>query len=516
MAKNCNSCGTTKKSQCDFIPKYTNDCSSCGDRPTYGMNECVYICRENGRGEQVRDIYKSLISDNDTHPSDGVLSVPPTWKAVSLCALLGMEATPPDGNTVPNGAACVDGFMVISLSDGTAITTEVPCVEDTIDPNTDTVPNGGSCVDGFVNISMSDGTSVVTQVPCVVDTDTVNPNAVLNITNPNDGDGIIVINVAPNDGTAPYDLTLPEPPLVETDGVHYSGAPTIAGTVVTFPTVNDIDESPATPITLDLAAFISPPDGPVTGEGDVTVTGNQADGYVVSYTDEDQVYNQGDNITFVTEADGSITISSALSVEDVYKKCDGEDLANGDTVLTPDSIEVRCLTRGIQITVCDEVYRFSPNRVQVGSFLEANAIEITAATPVGTVIGSEHASNISAVLCDSNITVNNNFTLKQSITGAVAGSSGDVRVRPQYQIDGGGWNNMTTGGADEFFIVEGQAFAGEIERNDFFDLPDLTAGLHTLEVRYVIEQNNLVGDARFTNGQTNFYQERIQMDCCHP
>lgn len=54
-------------------------------------------------------------------------------------------------------------------------------------------------------------------------------NASLAITNPNDGDGSIVITVTPDDGNVPYDITLPEP-TVDTNTFSV-----LSGQTITFP-----------------------------------------------------------------------------------------------------------------------------------------------------------------------------------------------------------------------------------------------------------------------------------------
>lgn len=78
--------------------------------------------------------------------------------------------------------------------------------------------------------------------------------------NPDDGDGVIAWEVTgtehPTGGVFyTQTITLPEPPDAETDGVHFSGQPVYdpATGVITFPTVNDADESVANPITLNIS-----------------------------------------------------------------------------------------------------------------------------------------------------------------------------------------------------------------------------------------------------------------------
>lgn len=125
------------------------------------------------------------------------------------------------------------------------------------------------------------------------------------VTNPVDGDGVIVL-VAPIldiDGEPTGDtrtITIPE----ETDGVNFAGQPTIdANGIVTFPQVNDLDQTPAAPIILDLSSLISDPHPIDSFAGDLTVTPNATGGFDVTYDDPDLI--AGDNITITQDAGGN-------------------------------------------------------------------------------------------------------------------------------------------------------------------------------------------------------------------
>ena len=229
----------------------------------------------------------------------------------------------------------------------------------------------------------------------VIDTDT---NAVLDVTNSVDGDGIIVITVTPQDGSDPYELTLPEPTIPETDGIHYSGDPVfdpVTG-IVTFPTVNDLDESPADPLTLDLSSLINViGDGTtVAGAGDVTVVGNPTDGYTVSYNDDDIL---------------------------VDLSCD----ENGSLVLTKVDAETGAI-------ISTQGYRAVNNgRTVFHQFEETEAAGIKPTDPDGT-LWAAGSMEVEIVGCTTNILVSIAADLG---TGKL--TNGGINVQNGVKVDGG-------------------------------------------------------------------------------
>lgn len=159
-------------------------------------------------------------------------------------------------------------------------------------------------------------TRTITLPEPTVDTDNVVGDFVL--TNPNDGDGIIVweapiLDIDGNPTGEVRTITVDEPTVAETDGVHFSGQPTIdAAGIVTFPQVNDLDESVAAPLTIDLSSLISSPHPEIIGGGDISVTQNADGDWVIESNHPDLIDVDGpDGVTVVQNADGDWEISVA-------------------------------------------------------------------------------------------------------------------------------------------------------------------------------------------------------------
>ena len=185
--------------------------------------------------------------------------------------------------------------------------------------------------------------------------------------------------------------------------------------------------------------------------------------------------------------------------------CDQDECEIDDPI-----VSIECDTRGIKITTCNGVLNMSPDITTVNGFLGGNTINIDENTPVGPIAGTEHELNINAALCGSKFPVTNYYTMKQLTTG-----DGSFEMRPQIQIDDGTWVTMTTGGVDQFFVNKQQDLGSEIPHTDRYDTPVLdAASTHNIRVRYILEENKLSDGASFTNGQTNFYVQRVEMKCC--
>lgn len=141
------------------------------------------------------------------------------------------------------------------------------------------------------------------------------------ITNPVNGDGIIVITATGSDGTV-QDITLPEPTLPETAGVHLDNTTPVlnvpAGTV-TFSAVNDLDESPAADVVLNInpliTALTSSPHPTFVGGGDVNTS-----------------YDAGTNTWTISGLDTDIT-SSSLSYNVNTNSLQVNITENGNTIV---------------------------------------------------------------------------------------------------------------------------------------------------------------------------------------
>ena len=133
--------------------------------------------------------------------------------------------------------------------------------------------------------------------------------------------GDTVITITDSDGGV-QTITIPNPP--ETDGVHFSGTPTIdAAGLVTFATVNDIDESAGAPVLLDLGALISsdhptfvldPADGTAVYDAAANTWTINTTPHTVD-TSSSTVVTQVGSVTTITEtpADGSAPVVVTLS-----------------------------------------------------------------------------------------------------------------------------------------------------------------------------------------------------------
>lgn len=421
------------------------------------------------------------------------------FKAMAECVECCGEPVEPIPDTFMQVVNNGDGSFSAIDNEGTAIGTWFTdtTIPDTFFPDTFMrVINNG---DGSFSAIDNEGNAVGTWFTdtTIDDTDQVIGDFVL--VNPNDGDGILVweapildIDGNPTGDTRSFEA--PEP-TIDTD--------TFSDTVQngnTYTTTNADG---------DVVTWTVEPDTISVEDTRLDHTSCSIDAAGIQTCNIIDVAN-GDAVIGTTTTDLSSLISPPAVAEDVYVDEDGEPYLDGDVICRNPVSDLRCNQRGLRWTYKDGTQGWaSPDIVTVSSFLEANTINVDENTPLGVIAGSEHSANISAVICGSRFPIDNYFTMKQNADGA-----GDIRVRPQWQIDGGGWQNFTIGGADEFYITEGQVFAGEWMQEDWADTDPQAVGLHTIEVRYVLEANNLSGGAGFTNGQTNFQVQRVQLNCC--
>ena len=123
-----------------------------------------------------------------------------------------------------------------------------------------------------------------------------------------DGNGNCITTLTGSDGSV-QEIVVAKP-VPETDGVHQSGAPTFDASTnsITFPYVNDADESPAPDVVVDLSALVSDP-FTITGGENVIVTFDAATGeYVIEAIDTDTDTNT--TSTLVDNGDGTYTHTS--------------------------------------------------------------------------------------------------------------------------------------------------------------------------------------------------------------
>ena len=141
-----------------------------------------------------------------------------------------------------------------------------------------------------------------------------------------DGNGNCVITLTGSDGST-QEIIIAKP-IPESDGVHQSGDPTFNPTtnVITFPYVNDADESPAAPVNVDLSALVSDP-FTITGGDNITVTFNANTGeYTISASGSatdtfGTLIDNNDGTYTWTPAGGGTPIVIAASA--VLNGCDG-------------------------------------------------------------------------------------------------------------------------------------------------------------------------------------------------
>ncbi len=288
-----------KKEDCTTEGKACNPCKPCCESGKYPIAEmqkrpyCYYDCEGClSRGWQ-------LSVPDDCEPNNP--------KKITLVYTAGCgtplgddEHTAREGNC--KGIVEVLGSMCGSGSDSSDCPpdTELPCGNPT---TTGELSEGDLVVTGYDDAGCPIWKSVGAPAE---DQNTV---CTYQIINGMDGDGDIVIEIECSDGNTST-LTIPEPSPAETDGVHFSGQPTLdAGTgILTFPQVNDGDESNAAPLLLDLSSLMSTAHPTIIGANDALVTFDAANNvWTVDVTDTDTDTDTFGTVSQVTNADGSTT-----------------------------------------------------------------------------------------------------------------------------------------------------------------------------------------------------------------
>lgn len=197
-------------------------------------------------------------------------------------------------------------------------------------------------------------------------------NATVAITNPVDGDGIIVLTITPQDGTAPYDLQLPEPTIdtdtdtdtftqvvdnsdgtytvTNVDGSVFNitgdtGVPIAdtdtdfinnnyqfdAGTaVITWDVYDNIANAVVGNGSMNLSSLVATAHPSITGTGSVTATFNAAtNSWIINGVDTDTDTNTFGDITVATADGNDVNGTAYLAGSNVFVDTDGQVYALG-------------------------------------------------------------------------------------------------------------------------------------------------------------------------------------------
>lgn len=309
---------------------------------------------------------------------------------------------------------------------------------------------------------------------------------------PNADGSACIITVTSSGDDDPQEITVPKPP-AETgtyiDGTTPPVIDLVAGTI-TYPTVNDVDESAGPPLVQDISALMAFLTSPNYVAGTNITFTTLANGDVeISATDTDTTIVG----TLTTNPDGSYTYDAGDGSDPViiaaptqYVDWDGNPITAATPIVTGNAIDrVRVVQGCREYRYCDGTLQLIQTE-EVRRFLSLaiDPTPIDSATAEGTVMGISTAVPIHNKCCESR----GGLFIEHSYV-KTAGFSGNVVVRPQYSINGGAWVDIATTGLDS---VSGDVDSntGEIQFTEFVGLPVTQPG-DTVQIRTIVLTNNI-------------------------
>ena len=308
----------------------------------------------------------------------------------------------------------------------------------------------------------------------------------------------------------------------ETNGVHFSGQPEFTGNILTFPTVNDEDESSATPFQVDFSAFVSAP-APiqsVIGSGDITTISDTVGNVTLDYTDIDLVYAGGANVTTSgTGTSDDPIIFNVDCMQPLINGCDANGvstpLVKGDGVLRDDidpltdcSQENGVRQFGLAKSKSGQQFRLSVNAQSISATGTGTSDAITSDTAVGTVILETNCRTVQIPDCGGRLSLT--FVQNYQVTTANA-NGGDALVTPQYSVDAGAtWIGMLDGGQD---AIQANSSILDKEHVDFSTTAVLPSGATVVCFRVIVAGNDLnpgsvIGNPTQQTGRIKFMEHR--------
>lgn len=335
-------------------------------------------------------------------------------------------------------------------------------------------------------------------------------------------------------------ITIPHP-TPESDGVHVTGISSFNPNtgVVIFSTVNDLDESPAGNISLNLGALISDP-FTITGGGDVTVTFDAATGeYVVTAVDTDTastlVENPDGSFTW-TSADGNTTetIPAPEPVPVLLDKA-GSPI-NGpitpvtmeDTGPTGPVVSVRCVEGAVERTYCNGDTQCSNATLNAVRGLANGSTTIDPATPAGPIASKLICYSVTLPKCGGRLQTHTHAGYLPSPDPTfpfTPGALQTIQVTEQISYDGGatftGFN--VTGGTDAIGLGAGgggtapRGSVAEGSEHTFHavTLSGIFSGVVDVCVRAIINNNALSpGSGSINMGAFNAQSYFTEERCC--